>query len=119
MERHINIVAALHIGLSILGILIGIFVYVLLYFVGDLSNDNDAQFILSIIAKVLVVFMVVLSLPGIIAGIGLFKRKEWARILTLIISVLDLVNFPVGTAVGVYSIWALVQPEVVEHFKHV
>jgi phage shock protein PspC (stress-responsive transcriptional regulator) len=63
--------------------------------------------------------MVVLSIPGIIAGIGLFKRKEWARILTLIISVLDLVNFPFGTAVGVYSIWALVQPEVVEEFKKV
>jgi Ni,Fe-hydrogenase I cytochrome b subunit len=119
MERHINIVAALHIGLSILGILTGIFVYVLLYFVGDLSNDNEAQFVLAIIAKVLVVFMVVLSLPGIIAGIGLFKRKEWARILALIISVLDLVNFPIGTAIGVYSIWALVQPEVVEQFKQV
>jgi hypothetical protein len=68
---------------------------------------------------VLVIFLFVLSIPGIIAGIGLFKRKEWARILTLIISVLDLINFPIGTAVGVYSIWALVQPEVVEAFKQV
>ncbi len=117
MEKHINVVAALHIGLSILGILIGVFVYAVLYFVGDLSNDQEAQFVLSIIARVLVIFMIVLSIPGIIAGIGLFKRKEWARILTLIISVLDLINFPIGTAVGVYSIWALVQPEVVEQFK--
>ncbi len=119
MEKHINVVAALHIGLSILGILLAVFIYVLFYFIGDIANDNDAQFVLSLIAKILVVFMVVLSLPGIIAGIGLFRRKEWARILTLIISVLDLVNFPIGTAVGVYSIWALVQPEVVEQFKKV
>lgn len=117
MEKHINIVAALQIGLSILGVLTGIFIYVLLYFIGDFSNDSEAQFILSIIANVLIIFLIVLSLPGIIAGIGLFKRKEWARILTLIISVLDLINFPIGTAVGVYSIWALVQPEVVEQFK--
>lgn len=117
MEKHINVVAALHIGLSILGILVGVFVYIVLFFVGDLSGDHDARFVLGLIAKILVGFMFLLSLPGIIAGIGLFKRKEWARILTLIVSVLDLLNFPIGTAVGVYSIWALVQPEVVEQFK--
>jgi hypothetical protein len=118
MEKHINVVAALHIGLSILGILAGVFVFFVLYFVGDLSNDQEAQFILSVIAKILVGFFVFLSIPGIIAGIGLFRRKEWARILTLIISVLDLINFPIGTAIGVYSIWALVQPDVIQQFKN-
>ena len=117
MERHINVVAALHIGMSIMGILIGILVFIVLCFAGDLSGDQQAQFILSIIAKVIIGLMLLLSIPGIIAGIGLFKRKEWARILTLIISVIDLVNFPVGTAVGIYSIWALVQPEVVAQFR--
>jgi Ni,Fe-hydrogenase I cytochrome b subunit len=117
MERHINVVAALHIGMSIMGILLGVFVCIVLYFVGDLADDRQAELILSIVAKVLIGFMVLLSVPGIIAGIGLFKRKEWARILALIISVIDLANFPVGTAVGVYSIWALVQPEVVAQFK--
>jgi hypothetical protein len=60
----------------------------------------------------------ILSIPGILAGLGLYKRKEWARILTLIISVLNLISFPLGTALGVYSIWALVQPENVEAFKN-
>ena len=117
MEKHINVVAALHIGFSILGVFIGGLIFVLLHFVGDITNDTDAETVLSIIANVLIVFLFVVSLPGIVAGIGLFKRKEWARILTLILSVIDLVNFPLGTAVGAYSIWALVQPEVVEHFK--
>ena len=63
------------------------------------------------------VVLIVLSIPGIIAGIGLLKRKEWARILTLILSALDLFNFPLGTALGIYSIWALVQPEVMVEFK--
>jgi len=117
MEKHINVIAALHIGLSILGILTGILVFIILHFAGGVSDDNQAQIVLSIIAQVLIGFIVFLSLPGIIAGIGLFKRKEWARILTLIISVLDLINFPIGTAVGVYSIWALSQPEIVEQFK--
>ena len=118
MEKHINIVAALHIGLSILGIIIGVFAFFTLNLIGDFSGDQDAQFVLSIIARALVGFLVFLSIPGLIAGIGLLKRKEWARILTLIISVISLLNFPLGTAVGVYSIWALVNKEVVDEFKN-
>ncbi len=117
MERHINVVAALQIGLSVLGMIIGIVVFAILNITGGFVGEAEAQKILGIIANVLVILFVTLSIPGIIAGIGLFKRKEWARVLTLIISVLDLFNFPLGTAVGVYSIWALVQPEVVEEFK--
>jgi O-antigen/teichoic acid export membrane protein len=118
MEKHINVVAALHVGLSILGIIIGGVVFAVLYFVRDISGDPDAETVLTIVANLLIIFIVILSLPGIIAGIGLFKREEWARILTLIISVIDLFNIPLGTAVGVYSIWALVQPEVVAEFNH-
>lgn len=118
MEKHINVVAALHIGLSILGIIIGGIVFAVLYFVRNVSGDPDAEMVLTIIANIMIVFVVIVSLPGIIAGLGLFKRKEWARILTLILSVIDLFNIPIGTAVGVYSIWALVQPEVVAAFNN-
>ena len=117
MEKHINIVAALQIGFSILGLIIGSLIFTILFFVGDFVDDTEAQTVLTIIANIIMVVIVILSIPGIIAGIGLLKRKEWARILTLILSVIDLINFPVGTAVGAYSIWAMVQPEVVEHFK--
>lgn len=117
MEKHINVVAILHIGFSILGLLIGGVLFTLFVLLGSFIQEPDAQVVFGIIAKVVMVVLVVLSIPGIIAGIGLLKRKEWARILTLILSVLDLINFPIGTAVGVYSIWALVQPDVVEQFK--
>jgi hypothetical protein len=118
MERHIKVVAALQIGYSILGIFIGILLFTVFHLIGDFSGDHEAEFVLSIIANVMITMFAVLSIPGIIAGMGLFKRKEWARILTLILSVLHLLSFPIGTAVGVYSIWALVQPEVVEAFKN-
>jgi hypothetical protein len=117
MEKHINVVAALHIGFSIFGIIIGTLIYVVLYFTGDLVKDQEARLVLTIVANVLIVLFAIISLPGIIAGIGLFKRKEWARILTLIISVIDMFNFPFGTAVGIYSVWALVQPEVIQEFS--
>ena len=117
MGKHINTVATLHIVLSILGFLVGFFIFAVLFFAGDISDDFETQKILSIVGKVIVAVIIILSLPGLIAGIGLYKRKEWARILTLVISVVNLLNFPIGTAIGVYSLWALVQPEVVDEFK--
>ena len=116
MEKHINVVAALQIGFRVFGIIIAILAYTILNVVGNFTDDHEANFILSVVANAVVIFFLILAIPGIIGGIGLFKRKEWARILVLILSVLDLFNFPVGTAVGVYSIWALVQPEVVVLF---
>ena len=117
MEKHVNVVAALQIGFSIICILIGIAGFVVLHLVGNISNDKDAELILNIIGYAAIAFFCLLSLPGIIAGIGLFKKKEWARILTLVLSVIDLFHVPVGTAVGIYSIWALVQDETVALFR--
>ena len=118
MERHINIVAAIQLGFSILGIIIGIFVYILLFVIGGFVDESQAQTVIFIIAKIAFGFIIILSLPGIIAGIGLLKRKEWARVLSLILGVIDLINFPLGTAIGIYTIWAMVQPEVIQQFRN-
>lgn len=117
MEKHVSVIAALQIGLSIFGIIIGIIVLVVLSLIGGLVGDKDANFILSLVGNIVAGILFLLSVPGIIAGIGLLQHKEWARILTIILSVLSLMNFPLGTAIGVYSIWALSQEETVAIFK--
>ena len=118
MEKHINTVATLQIVYSIFGLVIGGIVFFLFHFIGDFSGDHEAKFVLSIIANVVITMVLVLSVPGIIAGMGLYKRKEWARILTIIISIFNLLSFPLGTALGVYSIWALAQPETAAAFRN-
>ena len=117
MEKHINVVAALHIGMAFLGVILGITVMVVFSLIGNLVDDQKANLILHLIGKIGAIFLFLLSIPGLIAGIGLFRRKEWARILTLIVSVLNLLNFPFGTIAGVYSFWVLVQEETVALFK--
>lgn len=117
MEKHVNVVAALHIGLSIFGISIALIVAIILNFAGSFITDPTAVKIVPIITGIVVWVVIFFSIPGIIAGIGLFRRKEWARILTLILSVIKLMNIPVGTAVGIYSIWVLVQDETTALFK--
>ena len=49
----------------------------------------------------------VLGFIYIIAGIGLLKRREWARILTIILGIFHLFGFPIGTAIGVYTLYVL------------
>ena len=117
MEGHITAVGALCIGLSIIAILVGGFIFVLLAGIGFAVHDGDASAVLSTIGFVIGAFLIIISVPGIIGGIGLLHRREWARILVLIISALQLINIPIGTLIGGYSIWVLVQPETVRLFN--
>jgi hypothetical protein len=56
------------------------------------------------------------SALGIIGGIGILKRKNWARYLVMVQSVLDLFNFPIGTALGIYCVWVLAKDETARLF---
>ena len=116
MEKHINTVAALQIGLCIFNLLAILAIYSFLKLAGGIIDEPEADMILTIIAKIASTILVLLSIPGIIASFGLYRRKEWARILTLILSVIGIFNFPFGTAIGIYSIWVLIQPEAVASF---
>ncbi len=118
MEKHINIIGILHIILSILGLTGAFLLYFTLRIIGSFSDDYEANMILTIIANIVSVILIVLSIPGLIGGIGLIKRKSWARILILILSILNLFNFPFGTALGIYSLWAMVQPEIIACFEN-
>ena len=47
-------------------------------------------------------------LPGVIAyilaGWGLLNYKNWARILAIILAIFNLLLFPIGTAIGIYTL---------------
>jgi phosphatidylserine synthase len=47
------------------------------------------------------------------AGIGLLTIQPWARLLAIITGVVELISFPIGTALGVYSLWVLL-PQISE-----
>ena len=115
MQKHINIVGALHIGLGVTGIFGACFLFVIMLTPGILvtiiAGEDIPLLVLSTIGTLLSLFILLTSIPGIIGGIGLVKGKTWARIFVLVLSVLILFNIPIGTAIGAYSIWALSQNE--------
>ena len=50
-------------------------------------------------------------LPSLITGYGLLYFKPWARIVGIVLSAVSLINFPIGTAVGIYGLWVLLNKE--------
>lgn len=116
MEQHITFLGWLHIASNILLILIAGFMFFMMVGIGLFSGDPDAVRVLPVIGTAVGGFMTALALPGILTGIGLLKRKPWSRIAATVLGVLGLMNFPLGTAVGAYTLWILLQNETADHF---
>jgi hypothetical protein len=53
----------------------------------------------------------IFGLPSLICGWGLLNYRPWARVLGIILSALNLANFPVGTLIGGYGLWVLLNDE--------
>ena len=118
MKQHVSFVGALHVGFGILGILGGLAVYITFHFAhGFVEHDPLAENILAFVGNTLSIIIIFFSSLGVIGGIGLFSYRAWARILVLIVSAINCLNVPIGTAKGVYSIWVLMQPETIELFE--
>jgi hypothetical protein len=117
MEKHIPVVAWLHIALGALGIMAAIFTFAIVAWAGYITGEETAMALTAIVAWFIAILISFLSIPGIIGGIFLLKRKEWARILVLIVGFLDLLNIPFGTALGIYTIWVLMKDETIQYFK--
>lgn len=110
-QSHVQLVAVLHIVRSALLLLLGLFVLGLLSSIGLISEDETAFMILSIVGTFVGGLLFVIALPGLIGGIGLLKHQEWARITIIIVSILSLLDIPLGTALGGYSLWVLMRNE--------
>ncbi len=114
MESHVKILAVLHIVFGSLGLLLAL---AILFFFGGIAglvgatdssgNAHIAMPVLGVIGTFAFFVLLVLSLPGLIAGVGLLQFQPWARILTIVLSVLELIHVPFGTALGIYGLWVL------------
>jgi hypothetical protein len=111
MRQHIDTVAWIHIAFGGLGVLAALAVGGLLGGLGFFADDAQTAGLLALVAGFVAVVMGLLSVPSLVGGWGLLKRRPWARMLVLIVSFFDLLNFPIGSLLGGYSIWVLMNDE--------
>jgi len=48
---------------------------------------------------------------GFLTGWGLLQHEGWARVLALVMAFLALLSVPIGTALGIYTLWVLLPSE--------
>lgn len=130
MEKHITLVGILNIVYSSLTTLGALVLFALAigfrYLIGFITrfSDNGMHELpeeLLEIAPIILTFIgalvLIISIVGIIGAIGVMKKKEWGQITLLVISFFHLVHIPLGTILGVYSIWALLNDETIRLFN--
>lgn len=112
MESHKRVVGILYIVTGVLQFIIMLLVSVLISslipFIADNAKEN-ARWVfdwlvpfINIIAAIVIIFF---SIPSVVGGAALLQGKSWALTLLLILGCFKLFSFPIGTAIGIYTIW--------------
>jgi hypothetical protein len=113
VQQHITILGWLYIIFGALGVLVGLLFLVGAGIAGVAASTEDAGagLLAGGLGAAIALFIAVLSLPSVLAGWGLLRRKSWSRVLAIVLGALSLLSIPIGTILGVYTIWALTRPE--------
>ena len=118
MDTHVKVLGVLFIALSALNLL-GALVLILVLggaasIVGVAGEGQDAAMaigIMGLAGTTIALFLVLVAIPGLVTGWGLVTYKPWARILGLVLSVINLLHIPLGTILGIYGFWVLLNKE--------
>jgi len=124
MTTHVKVLGVLYIAFGALGVCGALFLALAFGTVSGIVGLNadagDAAIALPVIGiagTALVMFLLAVSVPGLITGIGLLKFRPWARILGIVLSAINLINIPFGTILGIYGLWVLLNKETERMFS--
>lgn len=105
MIRHLKILAWIHVvmggGVLLLGIAI---------LVDVLLQRPYSSYAVGFIFGMFL-WLSALFIPSLVGGLGLLRTKRWARFLIIGVSVEFLFAAPIGTALGAYGLWTLLNRE--------
>lgn len=74
------------------------------------SPSSDGQFAAGVIAATFTTLALIAILWGaahIAVGLPLRRHRHWSRLAALMLGAVDLLLLPYGTAIGCYTMWAL------------
>ncbi len=85
---------------------------------GGLDDEQMMIAGASIVGGMGCALVLILGIGGLtfMTGGGLQQRKGWARTAAFVLSVLSMCNFPIGTAIAVYTFMTLTKEEVKSEF---
>jgi hypothetical protein len=94
--------------MSLIGIFLAIFVAI---------YPNPFSWLFTLLQMIPGLIFLIFGIISIIVGAAFLKGSNIARIIIIILSILDLFFFPIGTIVGTILLLYLFSPGVVSYFK--
>jgi hypothetical protein len=118
-KSHVTLVAVLHICFGALAILGAIITLIVIQFSGNFIPEDEylARNILKSLGIFIPSLIAFFGFIDLLAGVALFSYKQWSRVFVIVVSAINCLNIPIGTAKGIYSIWVLMQPDVQNLFE--
>jgi len=117
MQKHIQLLGVLYIVYHAIGLIFAWLIWGVLSGIGMMSGDPQAASILTLVGTVIAMLLFALSAPGVIGGVGILKGWWWSRYLVMILGGLNLIHIPLGTILGIYTFWVLMQDEAIAFFE--
>ena len=93
------IYGAMH-GLTLLGLLL----LILIVKLSVSAALSISGFWIAMTVITFVILMMIVGLLPLVLGIGFRKRAGWLKTLALALAIVSLINIPIGTALGIYTI---------------
>src|SRR5947208_583562 len=84
--------------------LFGLMVLGLLFKFASTAGDLISPFWIFISVMVFIVLLFVVALLPLLVALGFAKRRPWVKPIAIAVSIVSLINIPIGTALGIYTI---------------
>ena len=110
VREHVRLLGILWIAYSALHVVGGVVLLVLsntLFARPESFGGPHFPAFLQPLLSTIAVFLLAKAVAGFAAGWGLLQRESWARVLSIVVAFISLFNVPIGTALGIYTLWVL------------
>ena len=111
LQEHVRLLSILWFAFSAFEVIMGMVLLILANTVFarmiDMPDAPRPAAFLHVLFTFLGVFVLGKAVAGILAGWGLLNREPWGRVLALVLGFLALIHPPLGTALGIYTLWVL------------
>jgi hypothetical protein len=84
--------------------LFGLMVLGLLFKFASTAGDLISSFWMFISVMTFILLLFVVALLPLLVALGFAKRRPWVKPLAIAVSIVSLINIPIGTALGIYTI---------------
>jgi hypothetical protein len=113
LDTHARVAAVLHIVLACFSLMVLLAIAAVIGAFGALGPswgvDREIATWVGGIGMMVVALFAFTAVTELVGAVMLLRGSDFGRVMTLVFSGLQLFNIPIGTAVGAYSLWALLR----------